>query len=370
MRFRRRIKVFPGFSLNLSGSGVSGTFGIPGASVNVGRGGSYLNTGIPGTGLYDRQRLGGNARNTGAQDEAGRAEHTMPPGDIPVAESAAMDALTTEHFNALRNSLEEAYRDRVELSAEMRRQDGRIKRARTLWVFSCILLVGFVLPWFRRRIADLRTEREEMEKQWESEKVEIAIVLHGPAQALYDECRTAFEELMQSEMCWDAAPVMSGHVIKVKKEKRIPIALRLHELRIIQTDYPAFHLENKNGADLYFYPGFVVLISREKEFALIDFSGFSVAFGRERHAETGAFPSDAAVVDQQWIYANKDGSRDRRYKDNVQLPVVEYGRIQFTSVTGLKEDYLFSNADAAERFARAFHVLARSISVTSSTSST
>ena len=61
MRYRKRISILPGISINLSKSGISTTFGIKGLSVNVGSKGSYLNTGIPGTGLYDRTRISGNS---------------------------------------------------------------------------------------------------------------------------------------------------------------------------------------------------------------------------------------------------------------------------------------------------------------------
>lgn len=369
MRFRRRIKVFPGFSLNLSGSGVSGTFGIPGASVNVGRGGTFLNTSIPGTGLYDRKRVGGNARNSGITGSVMSSGSSTPAEEIPVSESAPMDALTSAQFASLRNSVEEAYRDRVELAEEMRRMDARIKRAKFLLVLSCIVLIGLVVPWFRKRLEGFREEREEMEKQRESEKVEITMALNGPVQGLYDELRTSFDELMKSEVCWDVTPVATAFGSKTQRVNRIPVAIKLHELRIIQTNYPAFHFENKNGADLFIYPGFLVLISREKEFALIDFSCFSVAFIRERRTETRGFSSDAEVVDQEWLYAKKDGTADRRYKHNVQLPVVEYGMIEFTSTTGLKEVYAFSNVKSAERFARAFHAFVRSITVTKCASS-
>lgn len=59
MRYRKRIRIMKGLTLNLSKSGVSMTAGVPGMSVNTGRRGTYLNTGVPGTGLYDRQRIGG-----------------------------------------------------------------------------------------------------------------------------------------------------------------------------------------------------------------------------------------------------------------------------------------------------------------------
>ena len=59
MRYRNRIKICKGVNLNISKSGISTSVGIPGLSVSTGKRGTYLNTGIPGTGFYDRQKIGG-----------------------------------------------------------------------------------------------------------------------------------------------------------------------------------------------------------------------------------------------------------------------------------------------------------------------
>ena len=56
--FRKKIKIAPGVSLNLSKSGVSTSIGPKGAKVSFGSKGTYLHTGIPGTGLYNRQKIG------------------------------------------------------------------------------------------------------------------------------------------------------------------------------------------------------------------------------------------------------------------------------------------------------------------------
>lgn len=58
MRYRKRVKIAKGISLNLSGSGASVTLSVKGASVNIGKKGTYLNTGIPGSGFYSRQKIG------------------------------------------------------------------------------------------------------------------------------------------------------------------------------------------------------------------------------------------------------------------------------------------------------------------------
>ena len=56
-RFRKRIKIFPGFYINISKSGLGVNIGPKGANVSVGPNGTYVNTGIPGTGLYSRDKV-------------------------------------------------------------------------------------------------------------------------------------------------------------------------------------------------------------------------------------------------------------------------------------------------------------------------
>ena len=56
-RFRKRIKIFPGFYINISKSGLGVNIGPKGANVSIGHNGTYVNTGIPGTGLYRRDKV-------------------------------------------------------------------------------------------------------------------------------------------------------------------------------------------------------------------------------------------------------------------------------------------------------------------------
>ncbi len=51
----------------------------------------------------------------------------------------------------------------------------------------------------------------------------------------------------------------------------------------------------------------------------------------ETELGSAALASDAKVVGQTWLYLNKDGSPDRRYTNNRQVPIVEYG--EFTLMT-------------------------------------
>lgn len=56
--YRKRIKIAPGVSINLSKSGVSTSVGPTGARVTFGPKGTFLHTSIPGTGIYSRKKIG------------------------------------------------------------------------------------------------------------------------------------------------------------------------------------------------------------------------------------------------------------------------------------------------------------------------
>ncbi len=59
MNFRKQIRLSRNSRVNLSKSGISFSFGIPGLSVNFGKKGIFLNAGIPGSGIFTRKKIGG-----------------------------------------------------------------------------------------------------------------------------------------------------------------------------------------------------------------------------------------------------------------------------------------------------------------------
>jgi hypothetical protein len=57
-RFYRRLRIFPGLSVNLSKSGPSLTVGVRGAHLTMGPRGVRRTVGIPGTGIYYTSQSG------------------------------------------------------------------------------------------------------------------------------------------------------------------------------------------------------------------------------------------------------------------------------------------------------------------------
>lgn len=74
LRFRRSIKIAPGFRINLGKTGLSMSMGVRGATMTVGPRGVYSNVGLPGTGLSNRTKLsGGSGRSACAASAPRRA---------------------------------------------------------------------------------------------------------------------------------------------------------------------------------------------------------------------------------------------------------------------------------------------------------
>src|ERR1022692_2711123 len=97
---------------------------------------------------------------------------------------------------------------------------------------------------------------------------------------------------------------------------------------------------------LFFLPD-VILYWESGTFGAIAYHDFRVEQSTTRFIEDDYVPDDATVVDRTWRYVNKDGGPDRRFNNNVQLPVAQYGVLVLSSGRGLNILLNSSNAQAS-----------------------
>ncbi len=126
IRFRKRIKIFPGFYLNISKSGVTTSIGGNGASVTIGKNGTYLNTSIAGTGLYNRQKIGGNT-NEVINDNPQNISNVNNENEI---KSGDASAITSSNLTELKDTILEAYKDKNDLAIEIVKTHADIEKAK------------------------------------------------------------------------------------------------------------------------------------------------------------------------------------------------------------------------------------------------
>lgn len=77
----------------------------------------------------------------------------------------------------------------------------------------------------------------------------------------------------------------------------------------------------------------------------------NVTFSSVSFTETSSVPRDSKVIRKTWAKVNKNGTPDKRFKSNYQIPVVQYARLRFSSSTGVNEEYQISNFEFAQEFA-------------------
>ena len=100
---------------------------------------------------------------------------------------------------------------------------------------------------------------------------------------------------------------------------------------------------------LIFLPDKLIIAKKTKAGA-ISYSDIQISVGATKFVESQRVPKDAIVLGYTWKYVNKNGSRDRRYSNNYQLPICQYGQIKITSLQGLNVELQCSNYSIATIF--------------------
>lgn len=358
MRFRRKAKLFPGVYLNFSKSGISTTIGVPGASINLRKQGAYLNTGIPGTGIYDRQKIGGGKKDkqpTPFTDTETPSE-TYSSDVIEAIKTDHAEATTTEGLQDLKKTLLDCYQERNDLKREIIKAKSNLTFATVLMVFSYILIFGFFIKWFKENRKDKKEYLVDVQNQLDNCFVNIDMDVDEQFDKKYLALLENYKTLLSCEKIWDITSSVAVDQKTTRSAASTSVTRKLVKfgfgnIDIIKSKYDALRFENANGGDLYIYPAFLAIVDAQKKFGLVDIRELDFNFHGQRFLEEESVPKDAAVVDKTWAKVNKNGSPDKRFKDNYQIPICQYGEIELTSTTGLNEAYSLSSYEKSKQFA-------------------
>ncbi|MFQ3576150.1 MAG: DUF4236 domain-containing protein [Cytophagales bacterium] len=356
MRFRKRAKLFPGVYLNFSKSGISTTIGVRGASVNFNKQGTFLNTGIPGTGLYDRQKIGGGKK--GKQNLPTESPVEMQPiEETGSIKSEQAESTTTEGLQELKKTLLDCYQERIDLKKEIVKVKGKLIFYTILLMMSYLLIFGFFVKWFKENRSQTKEYLADLKNQLENCYVNIDMQLDPKIEERFSQLLEDYKQVISSEKIWDITSSISIDQKSTRSAAsasvtRKQVKFGFRNIDIVKSEYNALHFENANGGDLYIYPAFIAIVDSKKKFGLVDIRELNFDFHGQRFLEEEKVPKDSQVVGQTWAKVNKNGTPDKRFKDNYQIPICLYGEFSLTSKTGLNEAYSISSYEKAEKFAR------------------
>lgn len=361
--FRRRVRIARGIYLNFSTGGMSLTAGVPGASVNVGSKGAYLNAGLPGMGVYSRQKLSGGAR---PSSEPGPAElpAASERGEI---KSGDVESLTGMEFEETKQLIIDAYRKRAEIESNLSSERMKLFALQFLNIISKVLIFGFFVKWFGSVVMARKAIIQELEVKRDECIIDLDTTFDPESQALFSELVRTFEAMTSSAKIWDKTSSVDTDRVRERTSasatiQRSRVKFAFGDIPVLKSTHKPFHLGNANGPELFFYPAFV--LSRKggaTNIGIVGYKELEFEYLDRRFVETESCPPDAKRVGETWKKVNKDGGRDRRFKENYQIPILLYGEFSFRSATGLNECFLISNSEAAKGFAAAFSGYQRAV---------
>ncbi|MGA7454711.1 MAG: DUF4236 domain-containing protein [Rhodoplanes sp.] len=371
-RFRRGVRLFPGVRLNFSAGGLSTTIGVRGASINVGKSGSYLNLGLPGTGISYREKLlpGRPPQQSlpaqPLQSPPQGPKSLTPPSDDPKPgeiRSAAVSGMTSTGLEDFKRLINEAALRRVTLVSCVAQGKHQLeetkKRLRRAQRFLVRLFMRKRIPRLAHAVQEASAKLTEDRAELAACEIEVDFAFDDVTLNAFAALVRAYESLRGCAAIWDITNtvIANRRVLRTTADElvnRNRVQLEFGTSAIIMSKYQALVLGNANGEDIYIYPGFVMMRSPGQDFALIDVRDLVLELRLSRFFEEEQVPSDSEVVGYTWAKTNRDGSPDRRFRDNYQIPVVQYAQLWFRSPTGLQEAYLISNFGTTEAFVAAF----------------
>ncbi len=379
LRFRRTFRVFPGVRINLSKGGISTSFGIPGASINVGKHGVRGTVGVPGTGLSYSTNLTPKGKPS-SQHSSSSAHQNWSPGQPPSIPlnagattsgqpiptfSGAVHGLTSTSLVQFRDMLFDARSQQNQIKADTLEMTKQVTRISRLEKFLSWPLISKIFSTKRthvyQELCDLRSQIMELNDWMVRSQIKADFDTSPEAQSAFRLLEHAFNRLTQSHFVWD---VTSKRAVNQSFERSIA-AVSVDRTRVqpgyAKSDFVSFsgkamRLPNAINEDIQIYPGVILMEHSDGCFALIAVSEVALSFGTVDFIEQEAVPGDTEVVGHTWAKANKDGSPDRRFANNYQIPVCRYAVLTFTSRSGLFEQFQVSNAKLAFDFVSAFHL--------------
>lgn len=393
-RFRKSFTVIPGLRLNLSKSGLSASIGGAPFTLNVGPRGVMGTASIPGTGISYRKHFnagsqGGNG-SSASLDYSPSGGPTPPSIPLPVPSypsqqflnaaaveeihSASTETMTSASLKDVKHLIETAFHQHEEINSELdsaRTAKVEAEHRFSSWdngfLFKCIFKKAFAK---RKEVLDEETSKvAELEEQLRLSKIATQIDIDTEQSELFFKLRDQFASLTECAAIWDiktrqATDQVRERTTATSRLSRERVRFELGQCDLIQWEQKVPRLQNAKGGDIYLFPGFILYRAAKEAFSLIEYQDIDGVGKNVSFQEEEAVPADALVIGKTWAKANKDGSRDRRFADNYEIPIAQYGSVSLKSDSGLWEEFQFSNLQKLLNFLNALNAFTASFAST------
>lgn len=358
-RFQRRIKLFPGVSLNIGKKGASVSLGPRGFRTTLSSRGVKHSVGLPGTGLRYETPYSANRQNNPPQNSI------VPQHHIVLGKHAhrSKKPLKRGSLCGKRFQLEYHYPQNKGLSAFPKEASSicnaviggmRLRKISSIFLFLSIIgLATFFISWDIGIIAfctfALAISFKVAAYYFASVKLEY--VMDSDWLDFANERMKPFTYLSQTKCLWEVtgssvgndkkynagcSTVVSRSSASIEKTAPFPFKANVKAFTLSLAD-----------SKFVFFPDCVYMI-RDSDCEALFYESIKWTIGMTQIPELSA-PEDSQIVGETWRYVNKKGGPDRRFSYNPTLSQCLYGEVSLNFANRRCAKLLLSSTNVSRR---------------------
>lgn len=342
--FRKSVRVGP-LRFNLSKSGVGVSAGIKGLRVGVGPRGNYIHAGAGG--FYYRTTLTPKETRNLNQPHSDRDE-------LPIA-------VDHEPMTKIDSNLNLLFKDSSEdkLVCEIN------QKLKMIYFWKWSLGATFLLAYyfgFQALLAGLAVTCGVY--LWDETRKSVVLFFDfdDSERTKYESIVNSFDQVLNTKKIWHVEAEAkikdwkrnsgAGAVVSKKDTK-----VSQSPVKMLKTNIPIPTI-GVGEQMLCFLPNKLLVLGKETA-ATVEYNNLTIESSSIRFIEHRSVPSDAEIIDHTYLYVNKSGGPDKRFKNNRRIPICKYEEVNFSSSTGLNEQLQLSKCGQFEQFKAALSKLRR-----------
>jgi hypothetical protein len=348
---RKSISAGP-FRFSLSGSGVGLSVGVKGFQIGRGPRGNYVHMGRGG--LYYRTSIDANQQALGAASP-------LPLNSSGHASSSAPELGSVLDMRPAKAS---------ELLDQINERLSRIRTAPGVLILGLLLWAWASLQPdignFALLIPLATATLFVVLRRWDQQRKTVVIMydLDDTAILLFKSFTEQFDILAGTSRVWS---IETSHRTSDWKHNAGASSLVARKSAILKHSVPSLIKTNIDVPSIlaghqrmYFFPDTALVLEGSRA-GSVAYSDLTITWSTTTFVEDGAVPRDANVIGHTWQFVNKKGGPDRRFKNNRQLPRVNYLEMRLAGPGEFRKLIQFSKVVDYSKFDNALAELRASI---------
>ena len=308
VRFRKSINLGKGFRINMSKTGPGFSWGGKGFRITKTAKGNIRGTAyIPGTGLsyqkeFKNPLAGGNK--LGKKE----AKKKVDDSSYSDAQSYGLDFKNIES-----TGLEDILQASEKKNPYMYLGIGLVILGIALFfvnpLFLAVSVLGLILCFYKKS----------------GEDVSIDYDFEGDSKEEYDLTNKLLAGILESDEVFLVNELLEENERNIILD-RSNLSIGKNLPKGLETNVEVIN-QKSDDFFLYFLPD-ALMLEKNGKVKAIDYKDLKIDLRAEDFKEEGEIAKDATILEKTYKHANKDGSPDKRYKDNPEVSLVEYGILQ------------------------------------------